>query len=68
MHAAASYRHMLSPLAKNATKTGEQHVELGKSRLKKDLDDLNLLLNWFDYQSHDPFEETGRSYKRWIPV
>ena len=57
MDAAASYHHMLSSLAKNATETGEQHFEPGKSRLKKALDDLNLLLKWLDYQSHDLFDE-----------
>ena len=25
--------------------------------MKKDLDDLNLLLEWLDYQSHDLFDE-----------
>ena len=49
MHAAASYHHMLSSLAKNATKTGQEHVKLAKSRLKKDLDDLKMLLKWLDY-------------------
>lgn len=58
MHATAAFHQMLSSLANNSTKTSHQHAELGNSRLRKDMNDLNTMLKWFDFQLHNPSEET----------
>ena len=46
----------LSSLAQNQNKTSDQHEDLGKNRLQRDYNDLQKLITWLDYQSHDPFD------------
>ena len=42
-------------------KTIEQHVELGKSRIKRDVTDLEKLCSWF--HQHDPFDVNEHSLR-----
>ena len=54
MHRCAGVHGAMSNLTGAQHKTSEQHIELGKSRVKKDNEDLMKLLTWF--QIHDPFD------------
>ena len=58
MHASASYHNALSSPTQLQQKTSDQHEELGRSRIQRDFNDLQKLITWFDYQSHDPFDST----------
>ena len=46
----------MSELTKAYRKTSEQHVDIAKSRIKRDNDDLAIVQDWFDL--HDPFDES----------
>ena len=54
MHRCAGVHNAMSNLTGAQHKTSEQHIELGKGRVKKDNEDLMKLLTWF--QIHDPFD------------
>jgi len=54
MHACASYHNELSSLTGVQHTTSDQHKELGKSRLTRDFNDLQQLMNWL--RKHDPFD------------
>ena len=55
MHVCASIHDAMATLTGNTHKTSNQHVELGKSRMKRDNDDLEKVRTWFE--SHNPFDE-----------
>ena len=48
LHATAAFHQMMFSLKENSQKTSEQHIELGRSRLKRDLNDLNSMQKWLD--------------------
>lgn len=54
MHQCASVHLAMSALTGQHHKTSEQHIELGKSRIKRDNEDLEKLFDWFD--NHEPFD------------
>ena len=47
----------MTTLPGNTHKTSNQNVELGKSRKKRDNDDLEKVCTWFE--SHNPFDENN---------
>ena len=57
MHVCASMHDAMTTLTGNTHKTSNQHVELGKSRMKRDNDDLEKVCTWFE--SHNPFDENN---------
>ena len=42
-------------------KTSEKHIEFGKSRIKRDVTDLEKLCSWF--HQHDPFDVNEHSLR-----
>jgi len=54
LHKCASVHSAVSILTDTDNTIDTQHVELGKSRVARDLKDLETLLEWF--QTHNPFE------------
>ena len=56
MHECARYHDAMCSLTKIQHVTSEQHVDLGQSRKQRDFTDLQKILTWFQYQSHDPFD------------
>jgi len=56
MHKCASLHLTMSQLTSTETVTEHNHAENGKSRMKRDGDDLKKLLTWFDV--HDPFMQS----------
>ena len=56
MHASASYHNAISSPTQTQHRTSDQHEELGHSRQLRDFNDLQRLITWFQYQSHDPFD------------
>ena len=55
IHVCASIHDAMATLTGNTHKTSNQHVELGKSRMKRDNNDLEKVRTWFE--SHNPFDE-----------
>lgn len=55
MHACASIHNAMTDLTNNHHKTSQQHVDLGASRLKRDMTDLGKLKDWLTKSS--PFNE-----------
>ena len=45
----------MTELTKHQHITSHQHEELGKSRIQRDFNDLQKLLEWFE--AHDPFDD-----------
>ena len=56
MHASATYHNALSTLAQTVHKTSNQHEELSSSHKTRDFADLSKLINWFEYDSQNPFD------------
>ena len=56
MHACGSIHSAMTELTKNKHKTSEQHVDLGASRMKRDSDDLQKLVEWL-YPRDPIFED-----------
>ena len=54
MHRCSSIHHAMTVLTNLATKSSEQHEELGNSRCKRDHDDVAKVVEWFN--QHDPFD------------
>ena len=54
MHSCATVQNAMASLTDHFHNTSEQHVELGKSRIKLDFDELQHILQWFD--SSSPFD------------
>ena len=54
MHASATYHNALSTLTQTVHKTSNE--ELGSSRKTRDFADLSKLINWFEHDSHNPFD------------
>lgn len=61
MHRCSSVYDAMGDLTEHRHQTSEQHVELRESRLKRDNDDCNKLIEWFD--SHEPFDPNETSLK-----
>ena len=56
MHRCASVQNAMCNLTGLQHRTSEQHIELGKSRVKRDNEDLTKLMNLFEI--HNPFDVT----------
>ena len=54
MHRCASVHSAMTTLTDLSTNTSDQHAELGVSRCKRDAQDIEKLISWFD--DHDPFD------------
>ena len=54
MHRSAGVHNAMCNLTGNAHRTSEQHIELGKSRIKRDYSDFQKLKSWFDNRT--PFD------------
>ena len=54
MHRCASVHNAMCNLTGLQHRTSEQHIELGKSRIKRDNKDLKKIMNWFEI--HNPFD------------
>lgn len=61
MHGCASVHNSMTELTNLQHKTSEQHVELGRSRIKRDNSDLEKLDQWFN--TYNPFLENESSLK-----
>ena len=61
MHRCAEVHNGMVSLAGLQHKTSEQHIELGKSRIKRDVTDLEKLYSWF--LQHDPFDVNEHSLR-----
>ena len=53
MHSCSTVQNAMASLTDHFHNTSEQHVELGKGRIKLDFDELQHILQWFD--SSSPF-------------
>ena len=54
MHRCASVHNAMCDLTGHYHKSSEQHVELGETRIKRDIADMKKIDLWFE--SHDPFD------------
>lgn len=54
MHSCAEVHNTLSEVTCNKHSTSDQHEEMGKSRLQRDYNDLQKLVEWFEV--NDPFD------------
>ena len=54
MHKCAEIHEAMTTTTNMKTKASEQHIELGKSRCKRDFEDLLKIHEWFD--QHEPFD------------
>ena len=61
MHRCTNVHYSMSVLTGLLHSNSEQHIELGKSRLKRDNSDLEKLINWFDI--HEPFNKIETNLK-----
>ena len=48
MHSCAGIHHAMTPVTGHHHNTSVQHEELGKSRIRRDFDDLQKILEWFE--------------------
>ena len=56
MYTSAAYHNAFIALTLTVSKTSNQHEELGSSCKTRDFADLSKLINWFEYDSHNPFD------------
>ena len=61
MHHCTSVHNAASTYTNTLLRTSEQHVNLSSSRIKRDNEDLEKLLLWFD--AHEPFDRNEPSLK-----
>ena len=61
MHRCASVHSAMCNLTGMQHRTSEQHIELGKSRMKQDNEDLKKIMQWFEI--HNPFDANDSSLK-----
>ena len=54
MHRCADMHNAMTTLTGHQHKTSVQHIELNQSRLKRDNEDLQKIISFFD--KHDPFD------------
>ena len=54
MHKCAGVHDAMTTMTEVKTKASEQHIELGRSRCKRDFQDLLKIQEWFD--QHEPFD------------
>jgi len=54
MHKCAEIHDAMTTMTDMKTTASEQHIELGKSRCKRDFKDLLKIQEWFD--QHEPFD------------
>ena len=66
MHASASYQDSMSSLTKQKNETSHQHAELGQSRMRRDHKDLQKVMEWFEYETHNPFDPKRTSLQSLI--
>ena len=56
MLASATYNNARSTLTRTVSKTSSQYEELGSSCKTRYFADLSKIINWFEYDSHNPFD------------
>ena len=61
LHRCVAVHDAMTTLTNLKTKSSEQHVDLGKTRQKRDIDDVNKMFNWFDI--HDPFDLSSQALR-----
>lgn len=61
MHRCASVHDAASSFTNLLLSTSEQHIDLSNSRIKRDNQDLEKLISWFD--AHEPFDRHEPSLK-----
>ena len=54
IHKCAGIHDVLIAMTDMKVTASEQHIELGKSRCKRDFQDLLIIQEWFD--QHEPFD------------
>lgn len=54
MHSCADIHNAMSEFTLNKHNTSDQHEEMGKSRIQRDYQDLQKILQWFE--TNDPFD------------
>ena len=59
MHSCATIHHAMTSVTEHYHNTSDQHEELGKSRIRRDFDDLQKILEWFEVLN--PFDSTRTS-------